>query len=41
MARLRDAECDQAQGYLLYRPLPAADAGALLRPDVPLPEPSN
>jgi diguanylate cyclase (GGDEF)-like protein len=33
--RLRADACDHAQGYLLYRPLPAADAGALLRPAVP------
>ncbi|MGY1639005.1 putative bifunctional diguanylate cyclase/phosphodiesterase [Geodermatophilus sp. SYSU D00742] len=33
--RLRAVACDQAQGYLLYRPMPAADAGALLRPAVP------
>ncbi|MGK5111118.1 EAL domain-containing protein [Geodermatophilus sp. CPCC 205506] len=33
--RLRADACDQAQGYLLYRPMPAADAGALLRTAVP------
>ncbi|WP_091771569.1 putative bifunctional diguanylate cyclase/phosphodiesterase [Blastococcus aurantiacus] len=31
LARLRAQECDQAQGYLLYRPMPAPEAGALLR----------
>jgi EAL domain-containing protein (putative c-di-GMP-specific phosphodiesterase class I) len=36
MDRLKDAACDQAQGYLLYRPLPASDAGALLRQGGPL-----
>ncbi|WP_222193347.1 putative bifunctional diguanylate cyclase/phosphodiesterase [Modestobacter italicus] len=35
LARLRAEACDQAQGYLLYRPLPAAAAGALLQPRVP------
>jgi EAL domain-containing protein (putative c-di-GMP-specific phosphodiesterase class I) len=32
LERLRADACDQAQGYLLYRPMPAEDAGALLRP---------
>jgi EAL domain-containing protein (putative c-di-GMP-specific phosphodiesterase class I) len=32
LERLRADACDSAQGYLLYRPLTAADAGALLRP---------
>ncbi|MFD2089992.1 EAL domain-containing protein [Blastococcus deserti] len=32
LARLKADACDQAQGYLLYRPMTAADAGALLRP---------
>jgi EAL domain-containing protein (putative c-di-GMP-specific phosphodiesterase class I) len=31
LARLKAQACDQAQGYLLHRPLRAADAGALLR----------
>ena len=31
LARLRAQDCDQAQGYLLYRPMPAPEAGALLR----------
>ncbi|MDP5181299.1 bifunctional diguanylate cyclase/phosphodiesterase [Blastococcus sp. BMG 814] len=33
LARLRAEACDRAQGYLLSRPLPAAQAGALLRRD--------
>jgi predicted signal transduction protein with EAL and GGDEF domain len=32
LERLRAQACDQAQGYLLYRPMRAEDAGALLRP---------
>jgi diguanylate cyclase (GGDEF)-like protein len=32
LARLKADACDQAQGYLLYRPMTASDAGALLRP---------
>jgi diguanylate cyclase (GGDEF)-like protein len=32
LERLRADACDHAQGYLLYRPMPAADAGALLHP---------
>jgi diguanylate cyclase (GGDEF)-like protein len=31
LARLKADACDQAQGYLLYRPMSAEDAGALLR----------
>ena len=31
---LKDQSCDQAQGYLLSRPLPPADAAALRRPTV-------
>jgi EAL domain-containing protein (putative c-di-GMP-specific phosphodiesterase class I) len=31
---LKGQSCDQAQGYLLSRPLPAADAAALRRPAV-------
>ncbi len=31
LARLKAQECDQAQGFLLYRPMRAAEAGALLR----------
>jgi diguanylate cyclase (GGDEF)-like protein len=31
LERLRVQECDQAQGYLLYRPMRAPEAGALLR----------
>jgi diguanylate cyclase (GGDEF)-like protein len=31
LARLKAQECDQAQGYLLYRPMGAPEAGALLR----------
>ncbi|MGY2064369.1 putative bifunctional diguanylate cyclase/phosphodiesterase [Blastococcus sp. SYSU DS0619] len=31
LARLKAQACDRAQGYLLYRPMPAAQAGALLR----------
>jgi EAL domain-containing protein (putative c-di-GMP-specific phosphodiesterase class I) len=30
LARLRAEGCDSAQGYLLHRPLPAHEAGALL-----------
>ncbi|MGY5884718.1 putative bifunctional diguanylate cyclase/phosphodiesterase [Modestobacter lacusdianchii] len=36
LARLRAESCDQAQGYLLHRPLPAAAAGALLKPPAPV-----
>jgi diguanylate cyclase (GGDEF)-like protein len=32
LARLKADACDQAQGYLLYRPMTASDAGALLSP---------
>jgi diguanylate cyclase (GGDEF)-like protein len=32
LARLKADDCDQAQGYLLYRPMTASDAGALLCP---------
>ena len=31
LARLKAPGCDQAQGYLLHRPMSAAEAGALLR----------
>jgi diguanylate cyclase (GGDEF)-like protein len=31
LARLKAQACDQAQGYLLYRPMRAPEAGALLR----------
>jgi diguanylate cyclase (GGDEF)-like protein len=31
LARLKAESCDQAQGFLLYRPMPPEDAGALLR----------
>ena len=34
LARLRADGCDLVQGYLLYRPLPADEAGALLRTPV-------
>jgi diguanylate cyclase (GGDEF)-like protein len=32
LAELKAQSCDQAQGYLLYRPMPPADLAALLRP---------
>jgi diguanylate cyclase (GGDEF)-like protein len=32
LEQLRADACDHAQGYLLYRPMPAEDAGALFRP---------
>ncbi|TFV67600.1 UNVERIFIED_ORG: bifunctional diguanylate cyclase/phosphodiesterase [Bacillus sp. AZ43] len=35
LAQLKAQECDQAQGYLLYRPMPATEAGALLRSPQP------
>ncbi|WP_155858854.1 putative bifunctional diguanylate cyclase/phosphodiesterase [Candidatus Blastococcus massiliensis] len=35
LARLKAQACDQAQGYLLYRPMPALEAGALLRNEEP------
>ncbi|MCU1615116.1 MAG: diguanylate cyclase/phosphodiesterase [Frankiales bacterium] len=38
--QLRADACDQAQGYLLYRPMPAEDAGALLRPQRAVPGPA-
>ncbi len=31
LARLKAQDCDQAQGFLLYRPMRAPEAGALLR----------
>ncbi len=31
LARLKEQACDRAQGFLLYRPMDAAEAGALLR----------
>ncbi|WP_346620321.1 EAL domain-containing protein [Blastococcus montanus] len=31
LARLKEQACDQAQGYLIHRPMRAAEAGALLR----------
>lgn len=31
LARLEAQACDHAQGYLLHRPMPAPEAGALLR----------
>jgi predicted signal transduction protein with EAL and GGDEF domain len=34
---LKDQACDAAQGFLLHRPLPAEDAGSLLRPRAELP----
>jgi diguanylate cyclase (GGDEF)-like protein len=37
LARLRVDGCDEAQGHLLYRPLSAADAGALLQRAIPAP----
>ncbi|WP_249522914.1 putative bifunctional diguanylate cyclase/phosphodiesterase [Modestobacter marinus] len=37
LARLRADACDQAQGWLFHRALPAAEAGALLQPGVPAP----
>ncbi|WP_448610412.1 putative bifunctional diguanylate cyclase/phosphodiesterase [Geodermatophilus sp. URMC 60] len=36
LARLRADGCDLVQGYLLYRPLPADEAGALLCPPLPV-----
>ncbi|TKJ20810.1 EAL domain-containing protein [Blastococcus sp. CCUG 61487] len=35
LARLKAQACDQAQGYLLYRPMRADEAGALLRTEEP------
>jgi EAL domain-containing protein (putative c-di-GMP-specific phosphodiesterase class I) len=32
LALLKAQACDQAQGYLMYRPMAASAAGALLRP---------
>ncbi|WP_299955407.1 bifunctional diguanylate cyclase/phosphodiesterase [uncultured Modestobacter sp.] len=40
LARLRAESCDQAQGYLLHRPLPAAAAGALLQARHPVAGPA-
>jgi diguanylate cyclase (GGDEF)-like protein len=39
LAELKAQACDQAQGYLLHRPLRAEDAGALLRMRMPAGQP--